>query len=103
MGLWLKVGHASREFKEALSESQKDIRNKNSMLDARFVCGDRKSLKNLLKKFLNFCRKHQPSQFLSELLAHQVERRKEKGNTVFLQARDLKNGVGGLRDFQGVL
>ena len=104
--LWdsgLKVGHASREFKEALSESQKDIRNKNSMLDARFVCGDRKIAQKFIKKFLNFCRKHQPSQFLSELLAHQVERRKEKGNTVFLQAPDLKNGVGGLRDFQGVL
>ena len=104
--LWdsgLKIGHASREFKEALSESQKDIRNKNSMLDARFVCGDRKIAQKFIKKFLNFCRKHQPSQFLSQLLAHQVERREEKGNTVFLQAPDLKNGVGGLRDFQGVL
>src|SRR6056300_1266377 len=43
--LWdsgLKVGHASREVSEALTESQKDIRNKNSMLEARFVCGDRK-------------------------------------------------------------
>ena len=41
--------------------------------------------------------------YLKELLSHQQERRKEKGSTVFLQAPDVKNGVGGLRDFQGVL
>ncbi len=104
--LWdsgLKVGHASREIKEALIESQKDIRNKNSMLDARFVCGDRKTAKKFILKFLKFCRKNQPALYLNELLQHQTERRESKGSTVFLQAPDVKNGVGGLRDYQGVL
>ena len=104
--LWdsgLKVGHASRELKEALSESQKDIRNKNSMLDARFVCGDRKIAKKFVTNFLKFCKKHQPTEYLEELLRHQIERRETKGNTVFLQAPDVKNGVGGLRDYQGIL
>ena len=104
--LWdagLKVGHASREIKEALTESQKDIRNKNSMLDARFVCGDRKISKKFIDNFFKFCRKNQPAQYLNELLKHQLERRDGKGNTVFLQAPDVKNGVGGLRDFQGIL
>ena len=48
--LWdtgMKVGHASREMKEALVEAQRDIRNKNSMLDARFICGDRKVAKKV--------------------------------------------------------
>ena len=104
--LWdsgLKVGHASREVKEALTESQKDIRNKNSMLDARYVCGDRNIAKSFINKFLKFCRKNQPAQYLNELLQHQLERRSSKGNTVFLQAPDVKNGVGGLRDYQGIL
>jgi [protein-PII] uridylyltransferase len=104
--LWdagLKVGHASREIKEALNESQKDIRNKNSMLDARFVCGDRKISKKFIADFLKFCRKHQPALYLNELLQHQIERRESKGSTVFLQAPDVKNGVGGLRDYQGIL
>ena len=104
--LWdtgMKVGHASREVKEALIESQKDIRNKNSMLDARYICGDRKIAKGFISKFLKHCRKKKPGEYLKELLSHQQERRQEKGNTVFLQAPDLKNGVGGLRDYQGVL
>ena len=104
--LWdtgMKVGHASREVKEALLEAQKDIRNKNSMLDARYICGDRKIAKKFITKFLKHCRKRKPGEYLNELLSHQQERRQEKGNTVFLQAPDLKNGVGGLRDYQGVL
>ena len=104
--LWdsgLKVGHASREINEALSESQKDIRNKNSMLDSRFVCGDRKIAKKFIVKFLKFCRRNQPLLYLNELLRHQTERRESKGSTIFLQAPDVKNGVGGLRDYQGIL
>ncbi len=103
--LWdtgMKVGHASREIKEALAESQKDIRNKNSMLDARFICGDRKVAKKFTDKFHKFCKRNQPLQYLEALVKHQEKRRKEKGNTVFLQAPDVKNGVGGLRDYQGV-
>ncbi len=104
--LWdtgMKVGHASREVKEAINEAQKDIRNKNSMLDARYVCGDRKVAQNFISRFIKFCRKNQPAKYLAELLGHQEERRAEKGNTVFLQAPDVKNGVGGLRDYQGIL
>ena len=96
----LKVGHASREVKEALAESQKDIRNKNSMLDA--LCVAIEKLPKFIDKFHKFCRKNNPSDYLKELLSHQQDQvRKRKHG--FLQALDVKNGVGGLRDYQGVL
>ena len=104
--LWdsgLKVGHASRDIKEAISESQNDIRNKNSMLDARFICGDRKLSEKFIEKFLRHCRKHEPEKYLEELHSHQKERRTEKQSTVYLQAPDVKSGAGGLRDYQGVM
>lgn len=104
--LWdtgMKVGHASREIKEALTEAQRDIRNKNSMLDARYICGDRKIAKRFTSKFLSYCRKKKPGDYLNEVLEHQKLRRQEKGGTVYLQAPDIKNGMGGLRDYQGVL
>ena len=91
--LWdtgMKVGHASREVNEALIEAQRDIRNKNSMLDARYICGDRKVATRFISKFLKYCRKKKPEQYLAELLQHQQARREEKGDTVFLQAPDLK-------------
>jgi [protein-PII] uridylyltransferase len=104
--LWdtgMKVGHASREINEALTEAQRDIRNKNSMLDARYICGDRKIAKRFISKFLRYCRKKKPGDYLNEVLEHQKLRRQEKGGTVYLQAPDIKNGMGGLRDYQGVL
>ena len=104
--LWdtgMKVGHASREINEALTEAQPDIRNKNSMLDARYICGDRKIAKRFISKFLSYCRKKKPGDYLNEVLDHQKSRRQEKGGTVYLQAPDIKNGMGGLRDYQGVL
>ena len=104
--LWdsgLKVGHASRDLKEALAEAQNDIRNKNSMLDARFICGNRKMSESFLEKFLKHCRRHEPEKYLQMLHSHQKERRIEKQSTVFLQAPDVKSGAGGLRDYQGVL
>ncbi len=52
---------------------------------------------------MSYCRKRKPGDYLDELLEHQQVRRKEKGDTVFLQAPDIKNGMGGLRDYQGVL
>ena len=104
--LWdsgLKVGHASRDLKEAIAESQSDIRNKNSMLDARFLCGDRKMSERFMGKFQKHCRSHEPEKYLAELQSHQKERRIEKQSTVYLQAPDVKSGAGGLRDYQGVL
>ena len=104
--LWdsgLKVGHASREINEALSESQKDIRNKNSMLDSASYVETEKIAQKFIAKFLKFCRRNQPLLYLNELLRHQTERRESKGSTIFLQAPDVKNGVGGLRDYQGIL
>lgn len=103
--LWdsgLKVGHASRDLKEAIAEAQIDIRNKNSMLDARFICGDRKMSEVFIEKFLRHCRKNEPEKYLEKLFVHQKERRIEKQSTVYLQAPDVKNGAGSLRDYQGV-
>jgi [protein-PII] uridylyltransferase len=65
--LWdsgIKVGHASRDSKEAILEAQSDIRNKNSMLDARFICGDRKLSEKFKEKFFKHCRKHEPEKYL---------------------------------------
>ena len=84
--LWdtgMKVGHASREVKEALIEAQRDIRNKNSMLDARYICGDRKWPKNSSTKFLKHCRKRKPADYLTNCSSHQLARGKKKETPYF--------------------
>ena len=101
--LGLKVGHATRTVRETLQESRRDIRTKNALLDARFLCGDKNVTMRFFRKFKGFCHKDDPSSYLLEILANQHTRRKEKGGTVYLQAPDVKNGMGGLRDYQAIL
>ena len=37
--LGLKVGHASRNTQEVLSEINQEIQSKNAILESRFICG----------------------------------------------------------------
>ena len=101
--LGLKVGHATRTVRETLQESRRDIRTKNALLDARFLCGDKNVTARFFRKFKGFCHKDDPPGYLREILTSQHARRKEKGGTVYLQAPDVKNGMGGLRDYQAIL
>ncbi len=101
--LGMKVGHATRAVKETLDESRRDIRTKNALLDSRYICGDKKVADNFFRKFKGFCKKDNPEGYLMEILETQRARRVEKGGTICLQAPDVKNGAGGLRDFQAVL
>ena len=101
--LGLKVGHSSRTVSEAIEESRKDIRTKNAQLDSRHLCGDSNVTKRYLHKFARFLRKDDPSGYIRQIMEDRSGQRREKGNTVFLQAPDLKNGVGGLRDYQNIL
>ena len=104
--LWdtgFKVGHSSRTWKDALSESKSDERTRNALLDSRRICGSRRLAEKFISKFRLFLRKDNPSLRLQELMKNQRSRRKESGGTVFMQTPDIKTGVGGLRDFQGIL
>lgn len=104
--LWdsgFKVGHSSRTWKDALAECKKDERTRNALLDSRRVCGSRSLADKFIVKFRRFLSKDDPIRRLHELRQAQRSRRKDCGGTVFLQTPDIKNGVGGLRDYQGIL
>ena len=52
--LWdlkLKVGHATRSVEECLREAQADMTIRTSLLEARFLFGDRELFDNLVKRF----------------------------------------------------
>lgn len=104
--LWdlnLKVGHSTRSVKEALEEAAEDEQSKNAMLESRLICGDEKLHKLFRKDFGSFIRKDNVEIYLRDRLIDQNARRTRYGNTVFLQEPDIKNGVGGLRDYQNML
>ena len=101
VGYCMKVGHASREVKEALVEAQKIYGTKFDV-DARYICGDRKIAKKFITKFLKTLPKEKPEN-TSVNPFPSAGKKAGKGKHSFPAGSDLKNGVGGPRDYQGVL
>lgn len=101
--LGLKVGHSSRTIKEAIEEAKGDQQTLNALLEARYICGDKKLFLDFDKLYRRYYRRENPREYVQERLRDQQERRAKFGGSVFLQEPDIKNGVGGLRDYQNIL
>jgi [protein-PII] uridylyltransferase len=98
-----KVGHASRNIKEVLEEVRKEIQSKNAILESRFLCGSEPLYESMRLRFMNYVRNENSRDYIKQRLIDEKERHGKAGNTVFLQEPDVKNGVGGLRDYQNIL
>ncbi|MGJ8649128.1 MAG: [protein-PII] uridylyltransferase [Opitutaceae bacterium] len=101
--LGLKVGHASRNPKEAISEARNEVQSKNAILESRIICGSEPVFKKMYKQFSDFCKKENSRDYILQRLEDESQRHAKAGNTIYLQEPDIKNGVGGLRDFQNIL
>jgi [protein-PII] uridylyltransferase len=104
--LWdlnLKVGHSTRTIKEAIAEADNDEQSKNAMLEARFICGNQPLYRKFSREYDRFIRRDNVLAYIEERLTDQTNRREKQGNSVFIQEPDIKNGVGGLRDYQNIL
>ena len=101
--LGLKLGHASRNSKEVIAEAKKEIQTKNAILESRIICGSEQLYHKLQKKFTAYCRKEDPRTYIQRRLADENARHAKAGDSIYLQEPDIKNGVGGLRDYQNIL
>ncbi len=104
--LWdcgLKVGHSTRIVDEVFVEARKDIQTKTAMLESRLIAGSTSLFETFAQAYRNFFSNEKPKQYIAQRLIDQATRRAKHGDTVFLQEPDIKNGVGGLRDYQNAL
>ena len=100
--LGLKLGHSSRTYREALADARKDILLRNSMLDARLICGDSALYKKFTGRFDTLCAAKKKEHF-DELMRLKLDRHAKFGWTPYLQEPNVKNGIGGLRDAQTMI
>lgn len=104
--LWdcdLKVGHSTRNVDEVFVEARKDIQTKTSLLESRLITGSSVLYENFASAYRSYFTTEDPKGYIAARLDDQVARRTKFGDTVFLQEPDIKNGVGGLRDYQNTL
>jgi len=104
--LWdcgLKVGHSMRNVDEVFTEARKDIQTLTSLLESRLIAGATTLYDTFTQAYRAFSTTEDPKGYIAARLADQAQRREKYGGTVFLQEPDIKNGVGGLRDYQNAL
>ena len=104
--LWdcgLKVGHATRTVDQTFAEARRDIQTKTALLEARFIDGSQGLYDSFSQAYRNFSTGEAPKDYIAARLEDQAQRRAKFADTIFNQEPDVKNSVGGLRDYQNAL
>ena len=104
--LWdsgFKVGHSTRSIKEAIAQANRDMLTKTAMLESRFLAGDVDLAQEFREQFRSKCVAGHEREYVEMRMQDQVARHKKFGDSVYMQEPNLKNGCGGLRDYQNLL
>ncbi|MFA7344479.1 MAG: [protein-PII] uridylyltransferase [Terrimicrobiaceae bacterium] len=101
--LGFKVGHATRTIPQAIRKANEDMITKTSMLESRFLAGEREIFNLFKERFQADCVRGREKEYIAWRLTNQAELRIKHGSSVFLQEPNVKNGIGGLRDYQSLL
>jgi [protein-PII] uridylyltransferase len=99
--LWdmgLKVGHATRSINECIRQSKADMTIRTSILEARFLLGERKLFDELMARFDKEVVQGTAAEFVAAKLAEREERHRRAGQSRYLVEPNVKDGKGGLRD-----
>ncbi|WP_291494454.1 HD domain-containing protein [Desulfurella sp.] len=91
-----------RTLKDCFELSKKDDTIKTSLMDSKYVCGNQKLFLRyefILKKIIEM---DKVSYVKTKIESYQI-RHAKYGNTVFVLEPNIKEGVGGLRDYHSVV
>ena len=104
--LWdigFKVGHSTRSIKEAITQANRDMRTKTSMLESRYLAGDAELAREFRDQFRSRCVAGNERRYVEMRMQDQIARHRKFGDSVYMQEPHLKSGCGGLRDYQNLL
>jgi [protein-PII] uridylyltransferase len=101
--LWdskVNVGHAVRSSSQAARLARDDLPTATALLDARLVVGSESAFRDLVRATRrSVAPGGNANLFVSELRAEQERRHARFGDSLYLLEPNVKQGIGGLRDF----
>jgi [protein-PII] uridylyltransferase len=98
--LHLRVSPTSRTLAECGKLHRGNIEFNISLLDCRFICGDEKLFERLRTRVLPGMVVRESQNLMQELTGLARSRHEKYGQTIFHLEPNIKDGPGGLRDYQ---
>lgn len=96
----LEVGHSVRTLAECLFEARRDVTVQTNLLEARFLCGERR----LFRRFeRDFRADLDPRVFFEAKLLEQDQRHARYNDSAYSLEPNIKESPGGLRDLNNLL
>ena len=99
--LWdlrLKIGHATRTVDECIREAQGDMTIRTSLLETRYLAGEKSLYDNLVQRFDDELVRLTAPEFIEAKLIEREARVIKAGAYRYLVEPNVKDGKGGLRD-----
>ncbi|MBF0609843.1 MAG: [protein-PII] uridylyltransferase [Magnetococcales bacterium] len=96
--LGLEVGHAVRNLEECIDEAKKDVEIRTSLLESRFLAGDRRLFYTYRSTLFDQVLLQDPAGFQRAKLIEQRKRHERFGNSLFYLEPNIKENPGGQRD-----
>ena len=98
--LGLKVGHSTRTIDDCIRLSHSDITIRTSILEARFVDGNKQLFSQLRRQFRKEVVEDTALAFVEAKLDERDMRHRRMGGSRYVLEPNIKDGKGGLRDLQ---
>jgi [protein-PII] uridylyltransferase len=95
----LEVGHTVLTLQECMRLIKRDFRFQTSVMDARFLLGSRPFFQTFMVALWSRIEREKRT-FLNQLLIYQKKREEKYGVQAYFVEPDVKEGLGGLRDFE---
>ncbi len=104
--LWdigLKIGYSVRSLDDCAKVANTDMQSKTSLIESRLITGNQDLFARFQKVVVQKCVLGYEEKYIAMRLEDQATRRTKFGNSACMQEPNIKNGCGGLRDFQNLL
>jgi [protein-PII] uridylyltransferase len=101
--LGFKVGHSVRSVEDCVQVANSDMQSKTSLIEARLITGNEPLFDRFARNLVAKCVAGFENDYIAARMRDQAARRAKFGNSACMQEPNIKNGSGGLRDYQNLL